>query len=128
MTDPEIEHPRPWKMTFFPEETQTQHGMVIHLAPSHQWLQVTLHPSQEGLSRAQWRPVLSRDLVVLFPTRPTVGGVHTFQLRLLPGVNTICADFLATINKKGEPAPEWPQERHDFERFVLTVNLLAQEV
>jgi hypothetical protein len=114
-------------MNYFPSSRQTQYGVVAHLPPSHTWFRLTLWLSQECLSRAQYRAVVSKDLTVLYPEPPDVPGVFTFHFRLPSGVNTICADVLATINKRGEPAPEYPQERYDFERFVLTVNLLSQE-
>ena len=114
-------------MNFFPSDTQTQHGNLVHLPPSHAWLRVTLGLSEGCLNRAQHNAVVSRDLVKLIPESPDTRGVYTWDFRLHTGVNTICIDVMATIWKRGEPEISWPQERHDFERFVLTVNLLAQE-
>ena len=114
-------------MHFFPENTQTQHGIAIHLPPSHLWLRVTLWLSEVCLDRAQYNAVVSRDLVKLTPESPDVRGRYEWNFRLQPGVNTICVDVMATIWKRGQPEILWPQGRHDFERFVLTVNLLAQE-
>jgi hypothetical protein len=115
-------------MNYFPEATQTQHGSVIHLPPSHLWLRLTVWLSQECRTRAEYKPIISRDLVTLFPEQPSTPVMYTYDFRLHQGVNTICVDVLATVNKRGEPAPEWPQERFDFERFVLTAQLLAQEL
>jgi hypothetical protein len=126
-TSPELQHPHPWSMTFFPDKFLTQHGCVVHLPSSHNWLRLTLWLSTVCLHRAQYRPVVSRDLVIVYPEQPGLGGKFEYQFKLQPGVNTICVDVMATMNQRGETPPEWPQERHDFERFVLTANLLASE-
>jgi hypothetical protein len=126
-TNPDLQHPHPWLMNFFPSDTQTQQGTMVHLPPSHFWLRVTLGLGERTLNRAQYEPFVSRDLVKLIPETPDARGIYVWDFRLHPGVNTICIDVVATIWKRGEPEILWPQERLDFERFVLTVNLLAQE-
>lgn len=126
-TDPFIEHPHPWKMTIFPSAVQTQDGMAFHLGPSHVWLQVTIYLSEECLSRDQYRVIVGHGSTTLHAAESTIPGVYAYQFRLFPGVNPISINFLATINKRGEPIPDWPQQRHDFEKFVLTVNYLAHE-
>jgi hypothetical protein len=115
-------------MTITPSATLTQQGMIFHLGPSHNWLLITLHFSDVYLGRAHSRLVVSRDLTVIPPAPSFLPHASRFHVPIFPGVNTICVDVMATINARGEPAPEWPSERYDFERCTLTVNVLAQEL
>jgi hypothetical protein len=127
-TDPELHHPYPWKMTIHPSPTLTQQGMIFHLGPSHTWLLITLHLSDTFLVRAQTRHVVSRELIEIPSAPPFSPRAHRFHIQIIPGVNTICVDVMASISARGEPAFEWPAERFDFERCILTVNVLAQEM
>jgi len=115
-------------MTITPSPTLTQHGMIFHLGPSHTWLLITLHLSDDYLARAQARHVVSRELAVIPSAPPFATRTHRFHVQVIPGVNTISVDVMASINARGDPAPEWPSERFDFERCILTVNVLAQEL
>lgn len=126
-THPDIQHPRSWLMHYWPSETQTQHGMVVHLPPSHSWLRITTFLSQECLLRSASRVVVSRDLEQLRTEELGSPGVVVCDVKLNTGNNVICVDVLANINKHGEPAPEWPRDRHDFERFTLTVHSFLME-
>lgn len=125
-THPSLHHAHPLSMNFYPSATQSQYGQIMHLPSSHWCLRITAWPSEECFGRDQHRVVVSRDLNILDPEPSSDRTSFSYQVKLQPGSNMIAIDFLATINKKGQPAPIWPEERHDFERFVLTVNFVAQ--
>lgn len=125
-THPDLRHPSPWAIPAFPEDKQTQFGFSVTLPASHNWLRVTLWLSDECLSRSQHRAVVSRDMIEIVPEHPEANGKCVYRLKLHQGVNTICIDTVANIEKRGEPAPVWPAERHHFERFTLTAHLLNE--
>ena len=121
-TQIELALDHPFSHCFGPDPHYTVNAEVRHLHLSQAALYFSLGVSELCSRREKYRVVYSLDWQVI-ESHMEDPYVSICRVSVPLGVHCLRVDIIAHVNDLGTPAPIWPEERFDFERFEFHMHV-----